>query len=144
MNKNFTYSTLEETYQRDEIFEDCYVPDCKRLIFRLYLYHRLTNAVTNKMSTSHFVFLILLFSICNSSRNVVNCKNWSLIYYYLHIKKEKKVRKTSCFLKQLTHLYVDNIIKESSKKQMVNYCKKRRIRPSSEALIPSGITNNNE
>ena len=68
----------------------------------------------------------------------------SSITMYISKKERKKERKTSCFLKQFTHLYVDNIIKESSKKQMVNYCKKRRIRPSSEALIPSGITNNNE
>ena len=120
MNKNFTYSTLEETYQRDEIFEDCYVPDCKRLTFRLYLYHRLTNAVTNKMSTPHFVFLILLFSICNSYRNVVNCKNWSFIYYYVHIKKKEKERKKNQLLPKTIHSFVrgqynQGIIKETKR-----------------------------
>ena len=41
----------------------------------------------------------------------------SSITMYISKKKRKKERKTSCFLKQFTYLYVDNIIKESSKKQ---------------------------
>ena len=167
MNKNFIHSTFEE-YQRDEIFKDslrwfdltkdCYVPDCKRLIFRLYLYHRLTNDVTNKISTlffSHFDFLILLllFSVCNSYRNVLSTVKigHSSISMYISKKKErkeikKKEKKEQPVASQnnsLIALYVDNI-KESSKKQKVNYCKKRRSRPSSEALISSGITSNNE